>query len=332
MSTDLVYHQEFDDKAMSALIVGGDLSQLSPLQKVAYYKAFCERVGLDPLTKPFELLSLQGKQILYCTRSGAQQLNKKHFVSHEIISRQEVDGLIFEVVVRAKLPDGRFTDNTGSVPIVYPAKLKAREGWKDHPKAGQRVDPEEMCNCRMKAETKGKRRATLDIIGLGEMDESEIDTVEAEIIPIEPPPAQRKVADGPKDKPAPAKKQEQAPTDKVPTNRDKAIAKAKEWVDNKAEDVNPALALAVKSVLPSIEPGTKITNDNDWKLIANFLEVAIAAKKWAGIKDYKETLKWLDIVKLSAIPQHEGYELRDADVQAIKKQMDQSPFENEVPI
>jgi len=167
-----------------------------------------------------------------------------------------------------------------------------------------------------------------DLLQVPRGDENEMDRRQDEVVP--PPPAQRKVADAPAKQPA--KKQEQAPTDKVPTNRDKAIAKAKEWVDGMKEDVLPAVNLAVKHVLPNIKEGEKITNDADWKLIANFLEVAIAAKKWAGIKDYSETLKWLDIVKLSALPQHEGYELRDADVQAIKKQMDQSPFENEVPI
>lgn len=56
---------------ISNLVIKGNLSGLTPEQKVQYYKLFCERLGLDPLTQPFKLLTLQGREILYCDRSGA---------------------------------------------------------------------------------------------------------------------------------------------------------------------------------------------------------------------------------------------------------------------
>lgn len=158
--------QTIEPEIIASLVTKGDLSGLSPSQKVDYYKLFCERLGLDPLTQPFKILSLQGKQILYCDRSGAQQLNKLHKVSHEIKSRDKADDL-YVVTCRASLPDGRFTESVGAVNI-----------------SGLKGD--NLANAMMKGETKAKRRATLDLLGLGILDETETETIPlAEVIPNE---------------------------------------------------------------------------------------------------------------------------------------------------
>lgn len=153
------------DKALlSNLVLKGDLTGLTNEQKVDYYGKFCERLGLDPLTQPFKILKLQGKEVLYCDRSGAQQLNKLHKVSHEIKSREKADNL-YIVTCRASMPDGRFTESIGAVNI---------EGLKG----------EALSNMMMKGETKAKRRATLDLLGLGILEEQEMDSaleVEAEL-------------------------------------------------------------------------------------------------------------------------------------------------------
>ena len=116
-------------------------------------------MGLDPYTKPFDLLRLNGREVLYCTRSGTQQLNKLHKVSHLITSRDtNVDAGVYIVTSKASLPDGRCTESLGAVNI---AGLKG----------------EAYANAIMKAETKAKRRATLDLLGLGVLDESEADSI-----------------------------------------------------------------------------------------------------------------------------------------------------------
>ena len=116
-------------------------------------------MGLDPYTKPFDLLRLNGKEILYCTRSGTQQLNKLHKVSHTITSRDtNLDAGVYIVTSKATLPDGRCTESIGAVNI---AGLKG----------------EMYANAIMKAETKAKRRATLDLLGLGVLDESEAEAI-----------------------------------------------------------------------------------------------------------------------------------------------------------
>lgn len=151
--------QQTDSSLVSQLIINGDLGRLTPQEKVTYYNGYCQRLGLDPFTKPFDLLKLNGREILYCTRSGAQQLNKLHNVSHAITSREtNADAGVYLVTSRACLPDGRCTESIGAVNI-------------------QNLKGEAYANAIMKAETKAKRRATLDLLGLGVLDESEMDTL-----------------------------------------------------------------------------------------------------------------------------------------------------------
>lgn len=146
-------------ETVSKIILGGDLSKLSEEEKVAYYKGYCERVGLDPFTKPFDILRLNGKEILYCNRSGCQQLNKLHSVSHTITSRELIEQAnVYQVTSRASLPDGRYTESIGATNI-----------------GGLKGDA--YANAIMKCETKSKRRATLDLLGLGVLDETEIETI-----------------------------------------------------------------------------------------------------------------------------------------------------------
>jgi hypothetical protein len=152
-------NQDQQASIANQLILQGDLSKLSANDKVRYYNGYCERMGLDPFTKPFDILRLNGKEVLYCTRSGTQQLNKLHKVSHLITSRDtNAEAGVYIVTSKASLPDGRCTESIGAVNI---AGLKG----------------EMYANAIMKAETKAKRRATLDLLGLGVLDESEAESI-----------------------------------------------------------------------------------------------------------------------------------------------------------
>jgi hypothetical protein len=191
-----------DDKILSSIVTNGDLGKLSPDQKVTYYRNFCERLGLDPLSQPFNLLRLNGKEILYCGRAGAQQLSKLHNVSHEIKAREVVSGC-YVVTAQASTPDGRRTESIGAVPV-------------------DNLKGDALCNAMMKAETKSKRRATLDLLGLGILDETETEALPATEVAIpvaqpaapqtptaEPVPATEPVAKAASEKAAP--KREEAP-------------------------------------------------------------------------------------------------------------------------
>ncbi len=166
-----------DGAIIANLVLKGDLRQFSDEQKVVYYDSTCRSLGLNPLTKPFDLIVLNDKEVLYPNKGCAEQLRKLNGISIIEMTKERVD-TIFEVTVKVKDRSGRYEIATGSVAIVYPNKYKNREGkWVEHPLAGQILARDEYANARMKAETKAKRRATFAISGLGMLDESEIETI-----------------------------------------------------------------------------------------------------------------------------------------------------------
>ncbi len=142
---------------MEQVIVKGDLSKLTPAERSNYYMTVCKSVGLNPLTKPFEYITLNSKLTLYALRGCTDQLRSIHGVSVEEVSERTHNG-VFIVTAKVRDKHERTDVSTGAVTI---GNLKG----------------DALCNAMMKAETKAKRRATLSICGLGFLDESEIETV-----------------------------------------------------------------------------------------------------------------------------------------------------------
>jgi hypothetical protein len=142
---------------LEQVLIQGDLSKLKPEERVMYYKKVCESQGLNPLTKPFEYINLNGKLRLYALRDCADQLRKINGVSIIIKSREVVEGC-YVVTAQATDKTGRHDEAIGAVPI---------DGLKG----------ENRSNAMMKGETKAKRRVTLSICGLGWLDESETDSI-----------------------------------------------------------------------------------------------------------------------------------------------------------
>lgn len=159
MKTEIATTATMDTGALANLILRGDLKALTPEQKVQYYNAVCDRVGLDPVARPFAYMTLSGREVLYCDKGGAEQLRKLHKVSLRVTDRQRLED-VYVVTCEASLPDGRIDGSTGAVSI-----------------AGLKGDA--LANALMKAETKAKRRATLSILGLGMLDESELESIPA---------------------------------------------------------------------------------------------------------------------------------------------------------
>jgi hypothetical protein len=141
---------------LERVIVQGDLSKLSPIERVSYYKQVCESAGLNPLTKPLEFITLNGKLVLYALRGATDQLRKVHGISVEIKAREMVED-VYVVTAQAKMGD-RMDESIGAVPL---GQLKG----------------EARANGMMKAETKAKRRVTLSICGLGMLDETEVASI-----------------------------------------------------------------------------------------------------------------------------------------------------------
>jgi hypothetical protein len=144
-------------EVMEKVVIGGDLSELNAAQRAEYYTAVCRSLGLNPLTKPFEFLTLNGKLRLYALRDCADQLRRLHGISIYITNRERM-GDIYIVTARAKDRTGREDESTGAVPL---GNLKG----------------DALANALMKAETKSKRRVTLSIAGLGWLDETELETI-----------------------------------------------------------------------------------------------------------------------------------------------------------
>ena len=149
--------QTLPPDVMEKVVIGGDLAELNAAQRADYYTAVCRSLGLNPLTKPFKFLTLNGKLRLYALRDCTDQLRRIHGISIYIASRERMND-IYIVTARARTRDGREDESTGAVTI---GNLKG----------------DALCNALMKAETKSKRRVTLSIAGLGWLDETELETI-----------------------------------------------------------------------------------------------------------------------------------------------------------
>lgn len=168
-----------DASVLEQVVIHGDLSKLTPAQRVMYYQKVCESLSLNPLTKPFDYIVLNGRLTLYARRDATDQLRRRDKISVSITSREVVNG-VYVVVARATTPDGRTDEAIGAVSI---------EGLKG----------DALANAMMKAETKAKRRVTLSICGLGWLDETETEAVPSaqpvveeppDVLPSEPQPAE----------------------------------------------------------------------------------------------------------------------------------------------
>jgi hypothetical protein len=129
------------------VLIGGDLSKLSEVERLTYYKNVCDSVGLNPLTKPFDYITLNGRLTLYARKDATDQLRQLHKISIKITAREKIDE-VYVVTADASNKDGRTDSSTGAVNV-----------------AGLKGD--NLANAMMKAETKSKRRVTLFYLRLG---------------------------------------------------------------------------------------------------------------------------------------------------------------------
>jgi hypothetical protein len=161
---------------LEKLVIGGDLSELTTPQRLEYYAALCRSLHLNPLSRPFQYLNLNGKLVLYATRDCGDQIRYQKHMSVRIVSREQI-GEVYVVTAQGTLPDGRSDESTGAVFVG-------------------KVSGDALANLLMKAETKAKRRVTLALAGLGFLDESEVEGIPRIIQPATrpltsapPPPA-----------------------------------------------------------------------------------------------------------------------------------------------
>jgi len=142
---------------IEAVIAAGDLSRLSVDQRNTYYVTVCQSIGLNPLTRPFEYITLNGKLTLYARKDATDQLRsiKGVSITRADVSLADPDWVI--VTTEARDATGRTDIDVGCV------SRKDMRG--------------DLGNVIMKAVTKSKRRVTLSLCGLGMLDESEVETI-----------------------------------------------------------------------------------------------------------------------------------------------------------
>lgn len=138
------------------VVMLGDLKQLKPEERVDYYSQVCRSLGLNPLTRPLEYITLNGKLTLYARKDCTEQLRKLHRVSIYKLETNERDG-VFEAMAYARSGDREDVD-------FGAASIKGLTG-------------DALVNAKLKAITKAKRRVTLSICGLGFLDETEVETI-----------------------------------------------------------------------------------------------------------------------------------------------------------
>ncbi len=143
-------------EAIEGVVVQGDLSKLSPEQRVVYYRNVCNSLGLNYLTRPFDYITLNGKLTLYARKDATDQLRRVYGISIGAPDIKFQDDWII-VTISAHDKSGREDSDIG---VVSKKDMRGDFG-----------------NAVMKAVTKAKRRVTLSICGLGWSDETEVETI-----------------------------------------------------------------------------------------------------------------------------------------------------------
>ena len=161
-------------RAIESFVVRGDWSGLAPLDRARAYAQVCAQHGLNPMSQPFAFLRLNGKEVLYATRGATDQLAALHNINREIVDGPKVIDIagtkVAYCVARASMPNGRSETATATLPVADPVNLY------------------------MKLETKAKRRATIALLGLAMLDETELATMPADAQSPAPQPSREDIA------------------------------------------------------------------------------------------------------------------------------------------
>lgn len=251
MTNDVVERndQTISPEIIEQVVANGDLSKLTPKQRVEYYNGICNSLGLNPLTQPFLYIILNNKLRLYAAKECSEQLRNKHNVSITSLDKDFNEKLgLYIVTAHAKDSNGKEDESTGAVPITG-------------------IKGQDLANAIMKAETKAKRRVTLSICGLGFLDESEIDSIrDARRVNVD---AQGNIVNQtPQSKPQPSK-----PMNITPPNAEPKVA-------SPVVDLTPHDDLSPNDMLEAIEKIMKDGDDGMVMTVAGIIKSHSTPAEW----------------------------------------------------
>jgi hypothetical protein len=174
------YH--YDPAVIDQAVMLGDMKKMSGEMRLAFYRAVCLSVGVNPLTQPFTPLERQDKTIwLYANSTCAQQLAKIHRVTFTDVKREFypiADEPMYQVTVTVSLPDGRSVPSLAVTSLTKKKKVQKGQ-WPDgNPKFVDALDEdgepllvrlrgEGLANAIKRTDTQAFRRGTLALVGLG---------------------------------------------------------------------------------------------------------------------------------------------------------------------
>ncbi len=135
-----------------------NLSALNEQEQNTWAIQVCEKYKMDPLMAPISFISFQKVgTIPYINRAGSEQLIFNHKMKVSVSDPSFVNGICI-VKATVTMPNGVINENIGCVNI-------------------ESVKGEALSNAIMKATTKAKRRAVIGAVGLGLLDESEVEDI-----------------------------------------------------------------------------------------------------------------------------------------------------------
>jgi hypothetical protein len=149
-------------KAMSAYLRTGDLTSLPEPEKDKVLVKMCAHYGLDPIMRPFVMITLNGKQIWYPTKAATDQVAVKFKLTRELLEiKENVERGILECRVRI-FQDANVRSETFVAAVSISEFVKTNGGQI----VTKIISGEAYANALMKVESKAKRRATLGWLGI----------------------------------------------------------------------------------------------------------------------------------------------------------------------
>lgn len=152
---------------VARFMTSGDLSRLPKATKDAFIVKLAEQIGIPPYPPPFAFVTdKRGKETLVPQKHLAQALRDKHGISTEITYQgplqlgDKFDESIYVVKMKGTLPSGRFAEEMGT-------------GFFGGDSAVGRGKADEV----LKTVTKAANRVTYSLLGIGLIDETEVDSL-----------------------------------------------------------------------------------------------------------------------------------------------------------